>query len=316
MIGIFKEKEFSMNHSWHNAFSSVLSDRQILESEPMSRHTTFGIGGPADCFLLPRSKKELCDICRISSEEGYPLFIIGGGANLLVRDRGIRGVVLSTELMNQLVCDGQSIITDSGNPTGKVARFALACGLAGMEFASGIPGSVGGAAYMNAGAYGGEMSKIVASATTCDPKGQIRIYNQDEIGYAYRHSLFMQTHEIIISLALHLYPDSQEEIRKRMEDLQNRRRSKQPLEYRSAGSTFKRPPGHFVGAMIEELGLKGFSVGDAQVSEKHAGFLINRGHATCRDMISLMQEVQQRVRDKYGVSIEPEVQIVGEEEEQ
>ncbi len=302
-----------MNQQWHTLFSGILPEDRILESEPMSRHTTFGIGGPADCLLLPDDAEELRSVLHITSEAGCQVFIIGGGANLLVRDGGIRGVVVSTQRLKQIYRRGNEIVSQTGNSTSSVARFACREGLSGMEFACGIPGSIGGAVYMNAGAYNGEISGIVASAVVCSRRGEMRKCDASDIDYAYRHSLFMSSGDAIVEVTLRLISGDTSEIQNRMDEFMLRRQTRQPLEYRSAGSTFKRPEGHFVGEMIENLGLKGFSVGDAQVSEKHAGFLINRGHATCAQMLELMEEVQKRVQDRYGVRIEPEVRIVGED---
>jgi len=294
-------------------FETILKKEQIRLGEPMNRHTTFGIGGPADCFLTPASREELARVLSAAREAEFPIFVMGGGANLLVRDKGIRGVVVSTSKLRRLWRDGETITAEAGAATAKVARLAGDAGLSGMEFAAGIPGTIGGAAFMNAGAYGGEMAKIVTAAETCDRKGIFHTHDCKEIGYAYRHSLFMEEPEIIVSVTLSLVPGNKEEIGRRMEDFNRRRHEKQPLEARSAGSTFKRPEGHFAGQMIDELGLKGFSVGDAAVSEKHAGFLINRGCATCGDMLALMEEIQGRVEAAYGVTLESEVQVIGEE---
>lgn len=294
------------------SFSSILTGKQILRNEPMSRHTTFGIGGPADWFLLPYTKEELQSVFHRVQQEGVPCFILGGGANLLVRDKGIRGVVISTKRLRKLYRTGETITAEAGVPTAQAAQFAGREGLSGMEFAGGIPGTVGGAAFMNAGAYGGDMGKLIVSIETCGSGGMFHTYGREELGYAYRHSLFMERPEVIVSVTLSLTPGIREDIEAEMAALNARRREKQPLEFRSAGSTFKRPEGHFTGAMIEALGLKGFSVGDAAVSDKHAGFLINKGKATCADMLALMAEVERRVRDGYGVELEPEVQIVGE----
>lgn len=295
-----------------DVFKNVLTPKQIKLNEPMSRHTTFGIGGPADCFLIPHTVEELCVIRKMATEEHIPVFVLGGGANLLVRDKGIRGVVIYTGRLQRVQRDGNYLSAVCGTPTAIVARKAMEYGLSGMEFAAGIPGSIGGAAYMNAGAYGGEMSKIISSAATCDKKGDIIQHTIQEFRYDYRHSFFMQSDEILVAITFHLFPGDKTEILNTMEDLNERRRSKQPLDKRSAGSTFKRPKDHYVGQMIEELGLKGFTMGEAQVSEKHAGFLINKGHATCDEMLKLIHEVQRRVKDKYGVDLQPEVQIIGE----
>ena len=302
-----------MNNQYEEIFSTVLDSSQIRLNEPMSRHTTFGIGGKADCFLIPKTTEELCIIMRLAYKAGLPVFILGGGANLLVRDKGIRGAVIFTGRLHQIEQNGSFLKVSSGVSTAEAARAAYERGLSGMEFASGIPGTIGGAAYMNAGAYGGEMSKIIVSATACDSKGDMIFYEGGDIGYSYRHSLFMENGYVILDITLSLKPGNQKDIKALMDDLNDRRRTKQPLEKRSAGSTFKRPEGHFVGQMIEELGLKGYGVGDAQVSEKHAGFLINNGHASCEDMMRLIHHVQEKVKERYGVDLHTEVQIVGEE---
>ncbi len=298
---------------YKNLFSSFLRENQIKINEPMSRHTTFGIGGPADCFVMPETLEELQKIVKKVNEESIPLFVLGGGANLLVRDKGIRGVVVHMGRMQKMECDGSHLHAFAGVSTAAVAKRAMEHGLSGMEFAAGIPGSIGGAAYMNAGAYDGEMAEVVESVISCDSKGNIVLHSGKELDYGYRHSLFMQNKEIIIEVVMNLSPGCIEQIKMKMDDFNDRRRTKQPLEKKSAGSTFKRPAGHFVGQMIEELGLKGFSVGDAKVSTKHAGFLINDGKASCSDMIALIHEVQKRVEEKYKVKLKTEVQIIGEE---
>lgn len=301
-----------MTREYAGYFSNVLGDHQIKLNEPMSRHTTFGIGGPADCFLVPETLEQLKVIARITAKNGIPLFVLGGGANLLVRDKGIRGVVLFTGRLQAIERKGCQLKVASGVSTARAAREALRYNLAGMEFAAGIPGSIGGAAFMNAGAYGGEMSRIITSATVCDEEGDIITYDRKDLDYSYRHSRFMDRKELIVDITLELKEGNHRDIEALMNDLNMRRRVKQPLEKKSAGSTFKRPDGHFVGQMLEELGLKGYAVGDAKVSEKHAGFLINDGKASCEDMLSLIGEVQRRVREEYGVTLHPEVQIVGE----
>ena len=293
-------------------FYHILKESQIRLNEPMSRHTTFGIGGPADIFLMPSSVEELQQVCRLVREMALPFFIVGGGANLLVRDKGIRGAVIFTGRMQSLQAEGCHLRAASGVSTARAARLAMESGLSGMEFAAGIPGTIGGAAFMNAGAYGGEMGKIVSAVTTCDSEGSMHRYSREELTYRYRHSRFMDSPEIITEVELLLTPGDPDQILEKMNDYNGRRHEKQPLESRSAGSTFKRPEGHFVGAMLEEAGLKGYAVGDAEVSRKHAGFLINRGRATCADMLALISDIQEKVKERYGVTLEPEVQIVGE----
>lgn len=296
-----------------NLFKNILNTNQIKLSEPMSRHTTLGIGGPADCLVLPNTREELSPVVHILSKEKIPFIVIGGGANLLVRDKGIRGVVLVTSRMQQVNKVDNTLIVEAGVSTIRTAAIALQYGLSGLEFASGIPGTIGGAAYMNAGAYGGEMSQVVTGITSCDREGIFHRYEGDEIRYAYRHSAFMDNHEIIIEVSISLQPATTTSIKMKMDDFNTRRRNKQPLDAKSAGSTFKRPEGHYVGHMIESLGLKGFSVGDASVSTKHAGFLINKGKASCKDMLHLIEEIQYRVKERYNVDIETEVRIIGEQ---
>lgn len=293
-------------------FYHILKKEQIRLQEPMSRHTTFGIGGPADCFLMPSSAEELRQVCRLVRELSLPFFIVGGGANLLVRDKGIRGAVIFTGRMQALRAEGERLVAASGVSTARAARLAMENGLSGMEFAAGIPGTIGGAAFMNAGAYGGEMAQIVEAVVTCDAEGQAHRYDRAALRYRYRHSRFMESPEVITEVVLHLTQGDPAEILARMNDYNRRRHEKQPLESRSAGSTFKRPEGHFVGAMLEESGLKGYAVGDAAVSMKHAGFLINQGRASCEEMLALIGEIQAKVKERYGVNLEPEVQIVGE----
>lgn len=296
-----------------NLFKNILNTNQIKLSEPMSRHTTLGIGGPADCLVLPNTREELSQVVHILSKGKIPFIVIGGGANLLVRDKGIRGVVLVTSRMQQVNKVDNTLIVEAGVSTIRTAAIALQYGLSGLEFASGIPGTIGGAAYMNAGAYGGEMSQVVTGITSCDREGIFHRYEGDEIRYAYRHSAFMDNHEIIIEVSISLQPATTTSIKMKMDDFNTRRRNKQPLDAKSAGSTFTRPEGHYVGHMIESLGLKGFSVGDASVSTKHAGFLINKGKASCKDMLHLIEEIQYRVKERYNVDIETEVRIIGEQ---
>lgn len=294
-------------------FSSFLKENQIKIKEPMKRHTTFGIGGPADCFLIPETTEELQRIIKEAFQEKLPLFILGGGANLLVRDKGIRGIVIYTGRLQKIEKEGNFLHVTAGIPTIRVAKAAAGYGLSGLEFAGGIPGSIGGAVYMNAGAYGGEMSQVVSTVISYNEQGDRKVRDKESIGYSYRNSLFMKNKEVITEITLELVPGNEWEIQKRMEDFNARRREKQPLDKKSAGSTFKRPEGHFVGQMIESLQMKGVSVGDAQISTKHAGFLINSGNASFDDMVTLIEEVQKRVKAAYGVELKTEVQIVGEE---
>ena len=298
--------------NYYEIFSNILNENQIKLNEPMSKHTTFGIGGIADCFVQPETVSQLQQVVKILKKYNSPIFILGGGANLLVRDKGIRGVVISTVGLKNIECKGNKISVNSGVSIAKVAHFAAKNGLSGMEELSGIPGSIGGGVFMNAGAYGGEMSHIVENVTTCDFDGNLKEYSNFEIDYNYRHSVFMDNGDIIVNVTLTLKNGNINEIKQKINEYNSRRREKQPLDKRSAGSTFKRPKGHFVGKMIEELGLKGFSVGDAKVSTKHDGFLINDGNASCEDMLELIGEIQRRVKETYKVDLYTEVQVIGE----
>ena len=278
----------------------------------MARHTTMGVGGAADWFLLPRTTKELATLVKTLSVAGVPYFMLGGGANLLVRDKGIRGVVIATNRLHAVHISGNKITATAGTPTITVARAACEAALSGLEFAAGIPGTIGGAVYMNAGAFGSEMAQIVRCVTTIDGAGAYHSYESSALSYDYRHSRFMDSPEIIVTVKMELGKESRETMAARMQEYQQRRRETQPTE-RSAGSTFKRPAGISAAKLIDDLGLKGFSVGGAAVSEKHAGFIVNRGLATCADVLAVMEEVRHRVQECYGISLEPEVRIVGEE---
>jgi UDP-N-acetylmuramate dehydrogenase len=300
-----------------NLFSTALQAKnpgQILLQEPMSRHTSFHIGGPADIMVIPASEKGLLDVLALARKHHVPVTVIGNGTNLLVRDKGIRGLVikLGNAIKNWQV-NGTKITFSSSLSLAQAAHIALEAGLTGMEFAAGIPGSVGGAIYMNAGAYGGEMKNIVTAVTILDRQGQTRNIPAAEMRFGYRTSAVQGTENLILAATVQLQTGDQEKIAAQMADLAERRRSKQPLELPSAGSTFKRPAGNFAGTLIDKAGLKGFAVGDAQVSVKHAGFVVNTGHASCADVLQLISAVQERVFASAGIHLEPEVLIIGEE---
>ena len=290
--------------------------RKFAEVEtdvPLSTMTTLRIGGKAGYVVYPDNTVSFDGVMRIIRKYNVPYKILGNGSNLLCSDKPFDGVVVSLRRFDDYYFDDCRMIAQAGCSIIALSYQCLQESLSGLEFASGIPGSIGGAAYMNAGAYGGEMSKIIVSATTIDGRGDFISYGAEDLGYSYRHSRFMESGEVIVDITLSLKYGNQKEIKALMDDLNHRRRTKQPLEKKSAGSTFKRPEGHFVGQMIEELGLKGYGYGDAQVSEKHAGFLINNGHASCEDMLALIHDVQDKVKKNYGVDLYTEVQIVGEE---
>lgn len=279
---------------------------------PMSKYTTFRIGGNASVMLTPLNDGQLALIIKECKKENIKPFILGNGSNMLICDAGLKTVVVNMcrpEPEIKLV-NGDTIVCDAGMTMSKVCNFALENGLTGLEFAFGIPGSAGGAAYMNAGAYGGEMKDVLVECRHIDPDGNFGSLKGDELGLAYRTSAYEHNGFIITTLVMKLKKGDKSEIKARMQELLQRRKDKQPLEFPSAGSTFKRPVGYFAGGLIEECGLKGFSVGGAQVSEKHAGFIINKGGATAQDVLDLIKYVQDRVYEEKGVHIEPEVRLI------
>lgn len=285
---------------------------EVREFEPMNLHTTFRTGGPARWFCPVSSVSEIMDVIAFSKEKKTVLHVIGRGSNLLVSDKGIDGVVMEiSDLFHDIRVEGNHIIARSGAALTAVAAAARDAGLSGMEFAAGIPGTLGGGIYMNAGAYGGEMKDIVTSVRVLQGL-QLREFSNEEMHFAYRHSRCNEEKLIILEATLSLTPGDRDEISARMRELNAKRREKQPLEYPSAGSTFKRPEGYFAGKLIQDAGLSGYSVGDAQISEKHCGFVINRGHATSEDIYRLMMHVIAKVKLEFGVRMEPEVRLLGE----
>ncbi|MBR1689320.1 MAG: UDP-N-acetylmuramate dehydrogenase [Oscillibacter sp.] len=295
------------------AVGEYLPQLRLVAQEPMSRHTSFRIGGPAKRMAFPDSAEQLVLLVHFARECGARPLLVGNGTNLLVPDEGLDRLVIQTEGLNGLEWDRETntLHAGAGVSLARLADFAARCGLQGLEFAHGIPGSLGGAVCMNAGAYGGEMKDVLVSASVLFPEEGVRTLDGEGLELGYRRSLLTRVPEaVVLSAALRLTPGDPDAIRARMRELMDRRREKQPLEYPSAGSTFKRPAGHFAGALIEQCGLKGFSVGGAQVSEKHAGFVINRGGATFADVTALMEQVRRTVRERTGVELEPEVRIV------
>ena len=281
---------------------------------PMSKYTTFRIGGNASVMLTPTTDEQLASIIKKCKEDNIKPFIIGNGSNMLISDKGLDTVVINMcrtvpkiELVN-----GDTVVCDAGATMSKVCNFALENGLTGLEFAFGIPGSAGGAAYMNAGAYGGEMKDVLVECRNIDSDGNFGSLKGEELGLAYRTSAYEHNGYIITTLVMKLSKGNKDEIRAKMQELLQRRKDKQPLEYPSAGSTFKRPEGYFAGALIEECGLKGYSVGGAQVSEKHAGFVINKGDASAKDVLDLIKYIQDKVLSEKGVMLEPEVRLIEE----
>lgn len=284
---------------------------ELRRDEPMARHTTFKVGGPATLMALPGTEEELLAAVRTALEEGITPLFVGNGSNLLVDDAGLDALVVKTApRVSRVEVRENTLRAGAGISLAQLASEAADHGLTGLEFAHGIPGSLGGAVVMNAGAYGGELCQVISQVRALDSRGQVRELAGDACDFSYRHSRFSAGGWLILSATVELAPGDPAAIRGRMEELMARRKAKQPLEYPSAGSTFKRPEGHFAAALIEGCGLKGLTVGGAQVSEKHAGFVINIGSATCRDILDLMDQVRERVFRETGVELEPEVKYV------
>lgn len=289
----------------------LLPENRIKKEEPLSRHTTFRVGGAAEYFLMPGLQQvpEIVALCRRCE---LPLTVIGNGSNLLVSDSGLRGVVIELgKAASGIGIEGETLTVQAGTLLGETASFAAKHALSGLEFAAGIPGSMGGAVVMNAGAYGGEMKDVLTRVKVLTQDGEIRVRPAEQLDLSYRHSRMMEEKELVLEAVVRLIPGDAAIIRARMDELRQKRIEKQPLEYPSAGSTFKRPAGYFAGKLIEDAGLRGFRVGDAQVSEKHCGFVINRGAATAGEIMELMQYVKKRVKETSGVELEPEVRLLG-----
>lgn len=301
-----------MNEGIINAIEQIVSASNVLENEPMSRHTTFRTGGPASLFIRPENKDQLVEVMALIKKLGTEFFVLGNGSNLLISDEGFDGVVISLSKMNDIHLEGDNdIYAEAGAMNSQIAAFARDNGLKNFEFAAGIPGTIGGAMIMNAGAYGGEMKLVTRSVTVLSPEGEIMVLDNASMEFGYRSSAIKGRGYIVISVLLSLEKGDKETITKNMQELAAKRREKQPLEFPSAGSTFKRPEGYFAGKLIEDAGLRGFSVGDAAVSEKHCGFVINKGNATSAEVYELICEVKKRVYENSGVTLEPEVIMLG-----
>lgn len=282
-----------------------------IENEPMALHTTFKIGGPARLAVFPKNENEISDVIKKCKEENVRYMVVGNGSNLLVADEGIDAVVilLGKNFGEVKLIDDTTIFAEAGAPLMKVCRFALENGLSGLEFAYGIPGSCGGGAFMNAGAYGGELGDVMFRCDHIDQDGNKGSLEGDDLKLAYRHSAYYENGCVITGAYFKMQKADKEEIKAKMDDYMSRRRDKQPLEYPSAGSTFKRPEGNFAGALIEQCGLKGTSVGGAEISTKHAGFVINKGGATCKDVLDLCKKVADTVKAEKGIELEMEVRV-------
>ena len=294
-------------------FCEIVGKNKVLEQEPMARHTTFRIGGPADYFVELGSIEQITAAIQVCREENLPWFVLGRGSNLLVSDKGYRGVILSIyKDFQKTEIQGETVTVQAGVLLTTLSGKVLDASLTGLEFASGIPGTIGGAVVMNAGAYGGEMKDIVRKVTVLDQDGEVRTLTCGEMQFGYRTSLAKKKGYIVLGAELTLKQGEKEKIREEMQTLKAKRIEKQPLEFPSAGSTFKRPEGYFAGKLIMDAGLRGAAVGGAQVSEKHCGFVVNTGNATAADVRELMRQVQGKVQEQFGVHLEPEVRFLGE----
>ena len=307
-----------MDEAVLEALKFIIPEDKIFLREPMAKHTSFRIGGPADCLIEVESVKQLKELLAyLNSQNGkredIPYFILGNGSNLLVSDKGYQGIVLHIGSgMNRITVSGNTVAAQAGALMSQVAKTALGCGLTGFEFAAGIPGSIGGGIVMNAGAYGGEMKQVVQDVTVLTQTGEEMILDNEKMEFGYRTSVLKKMPYIVTEVTLKLEPGDPVKIKEKMDDLAARRREKQPLEYPSAGSTFKRPEGHFAGQLIERAGLRGLQIGGARISDKHCGFVINAGGAAASDVLALMKGIQRRVKETSGVELEPEVVLLGQ----
>lgn len=301
-----------MYNEFLNELKEKIDASWVRENEPMKLHTTFRVGGPADVLVTP-DMEGLPEVIGLCKKYNLPYYIIGNGSNLLVGDKGIRGVVIAmTNRSGAILCDGEVITAGAGATLAQIAALAAGNGLTGFEFAAGIPGTLGGAVVMNAGAYGGEMKDVVTGAVVLDRDGSQKELSVDELDLSYRHSCIPENGYVVLRVTLKLKRGDVEAIRTKMAELREQRVTKQPLEYPSAGSTFKRPEGCFAGKLIMDAGLRGYQVGGAQVAEKHCGFVINKDNATAADIVQLMQDVSNKVEEQFGVRLEPEVKMIGE----
>lgn len=289
------------------------SENVILDAE-MKNYVHFKVGGPADILLIPENKEQVIKSVEICKENNIPYYVVGNGSNLLVRDGGVKGVVIKLNEVNNIKVYGETIEAESGAMLKDVSSAAVENSLTGFEFACGIPGTVGGAVFMNAGAYDGEISHVIESAEVIDNNGEIRSLTKDELELGYRSSIVMKKYYVVLSARFNLKHGEVRKIKEMVQDLTCKRESKQPLEYPSAGSTFKRPTGYYAGKLIQDAGLKGYSIGGAAVSEKHSGFVINKNNATAKDILDLIAHIQNEVKKQFGVDLHPEVRIIGEDE--
>ena len=294
-------------------FNEFYNETDVKIDEKLSGYVNFKVGGPADILLIPENEEQVLKSINICKENNIPFYVIGNGSNILVRDGGFRGVVISLKKVNNITVKDDKIIAEGGAMLKAVSDKAMENSLTGFEFACGIPGTIGGAVFMNAGAYDGEISHVIESADVINEDGKVVTLTKDELDFGYRSSLVMKKGYVVLSATFALKKGTVKTIKELIDDLTNKRESKQPLEYPSAGSTFKRPTGYFAGKLIQDAGLKGYSIGGAAVSEKHSGFVINKGNATAKDITDLIKYIQDEVKRQFGVDLHPEVRIIGEE---
>ena len=305
-----------MKQSLYSQLVAIVGEPYVKEKEPMSRYTTFQVGGFADFLVLPETIDQMKAIIQLAKKEEIPYLLLGNGSNMLVSDKGVSGIVIRFQRFQKMEVNGEEITAQAGVSLALLGRTAWKHSLTGLEFAAGIPGTLGGAIRMNAGAYGGEMKDVVTEVKVLTEEGEVLDLPAKQLEFAYRKSIVEEKNYVVLEVKMQLKQGNADEIRNYMDQLSKQRKEKQPLEYASAGSTFKRPEGHFAGKLIQDAGLRGFSVGDAMVSEKHCGFVINRKNATAKDILELMKYVRQEVKDKFDVLLEPEVRFIGFSEDE
>ncbi|MEN1968447.1 UDP-N-acetylmuramate dehydrogenase [Lentibacillus sp. N15] len=301
------------DHHTYEELIKITATNNVMVDEHLKNHTYTRLGGKADFYVTPETYEQVQQIVKLANKQDIPFTMLGNGSNLIVKDGGIRGIVLNLQKLATITSDGITVVAQSGARIIDVSRYVLAENLAGLEFACGIPGSVGGALFMNAGAYGGEIKDVLESTVVVDREGELLTLSADELDLKYRSSNIPDNGYIVLEATFSLQEGNYEEIKAVMDDLTFKRESKQPLEYPSCGSVFKRPPGYFAGKLIQDSNLQGKQIGGAQVSTKHAGFIVNRDHASAQQYIDLIHFVQRTVKEKFGVKLEREVKIIGED---
>ncbi|PBB06252.1 UDP-N-acetylmuramate dehydrogenase [Salimicrobium humidisoli] len=297
----------------YNGLINIVKSEYVKMDEPLKNHLYTQLGGKADYLVMPTTFEEVQKVVRFTNRAGIKHTLLGNGSNLIIKDGGIRGVVMNLKYLNDISSEGETVVAQSGARIIDVSRHALNESLSGLEFACGIPGTVGGALYMNAGAYGGEIKDVLDYAYVVDKHGELVKRNAKELGFDYRTSNIPENGDIVVEATFDLTPAKYEDVKATVDDLTYRRESKQPLEYPSCGSVFKRPPGHFAGKLIQDSKLQGTNIGGAEVSTKHAGFIVNKDNATTADYIAVIEHVQKTVKKNFGVDLEREVRVIGED---